>query len=114
MAQIYIEDKSSYMALQSLDKCLSYNFKVRQNPIYYLLRAKCEKADGHLEEALNTLNEIMNLPSFKNNNIPSMNIYLFFKKKKKKKKKKKNTFLRYYLNQLYFILNSFFILNYIL
>jgi len=89
MAQIYIEDKSSYMALQSLDKCLSYNFKVRQNPIYYLLRAKCEKADGHLEEALNTLNEIMNLPSFKNNNIPSMNIYLFFKKKKKKKKKKK-------------------------
>jgi tetratricopeptide repeat protein 21B len=71
MAQIYIEDKSSYMALQSLDKCLSYNFKVRQNPIYYLLRAKCEKADGHLEEALNTLNEIMNLPSFKNNNIPN-------------------------------------------
>jgi len=74
MAQIYIEDKSSYMAMQSLDKCLSYNFKVRQNPIYYLLKAKCEKADGQFEEALKTLNEIMSLPSFINSANSSNNI----------------------------------------
>jgi len=67
MAQIYIEAKSSYMAMQTLDKCLSYNFKVRQNPIYYLLKAKCEKADGQFEEALKTLNEILSLPSFISN-----------------------------------------------
>jgi len=67
MAQIYIEAKSSYMAMQSLDKCLSYNFKVRQNPIYFLLKAKCEKADGQIDESLKTLNEIMTLPSFINN-----------------------------------------------
>jgi len=72
MAQIYIEAKSSYMAMQSLDKCLSYNFKVRQNPLYYLLKAKCEKADDQIEESLKTLNEIMNLPSFKNDTIPSI------------------------------------------
>jgi len=72
MAQIYIEAKSSYMAMQSLDKCLSYNFKVRQNPLYYLLKAKCEKAEGQIEESLKTLNEIMNLPSF-NSDTPTNN-----------------------------------------
>ena len=42
-------------AQQSLEVGLSYNFQVRDHPLYHLINAKVLKDQGNLDEAISTL-----------------------------------------------------------
>ncbi len=42
---------------------LSYNFEVRNHPIYHLINAKVQKEQGQVKEAIETLNTAMDLVS---------------------------------------------------
>ena len=48
-------------AQQSLEVGLSYNFEVRDHPIYHLINAKVMKTNGNMEDAIKTLQVALNL-----------------------------------------------------
>ncbi len=52
-------------ASQSLEYGLSYNFQIKNHPIYHLIKARIFKQQGNNQEALKTLQLAMNLPGVK-------------------------------------------------
>ncbi|KAI5637396.1 tetratricopeptide repeat domain-containing protein [Phthorimaea operculella] len=52
LAQIYIQQKAFSKAAQSLEMCLSYNFKVRDSAMYHFLNGVILKNSNKLQEAL--------------------------------------------------------------
>lgn len=52
ISQIHIHQKSHQRAAQSLEVCLSHNFKVRENPMYHLLQGIVQKSQSLYEECL--------------------------------------------------------------
>uniref|UniRef100_A0ABI7YG35 Tetratricopeptide repeat domain 21B n=1 Tax=Felis catus TaxID=9685 RepID=A0ABI7YG35_FELCA len=50
---------------QSLELCLSYNFKVRECPLYHLIKAQSQKKMGEIAEAIKTLHMAMSLPGMR-------------------------------------------------
>uniref|UniRef100_A0A3B3R4B6 Tetratricopeptide repeat domain 21B n=1 Tax=Paramormyrops kingsleyae TaxID=1676925 RepID=A0A3B3R4B6_9TELE len=62
MAQIYLLQSNFKHASQSLELCLSYNFEVREHPLYHLIKAQTQKKMGELQEAIQTLQMALSLP----------------------------------------------------
>ncbi|KAL3836422.1 hypothetical protein ACJMK2_021855 [Sinanodonta woodiana] len=65
MAQIYLHQNNFKLANQSLEVGLSHNFEVREHPIYNLIRARIQKKQGEIAEAIKTLQIAMGLPGVK-------------------------------------------------
>ena len=61
MAQIQLHQGNFMNAQQSLEVGLSYNFEVRDHPIYHLINAKVLKTNGNLQDAIKTLQTALNL-----------------------------------------------------
>ncbi|XP_027210397.1 tetratricopeptide repeat protein 21B-like isoform X1 [Penaeus vannamei] len=61
MAQIQLHQGNFKQAQQSLEVGLSYNFEVREQPTYHLVRARVMKKQGQYQEAINTLKSCLNL-----------------------------------------------------
>ncbi|XP_070278930.1 tetratricopeptide repeat protein 21B isoform X2 [Myotis yumanensis] len=62
MAQVYLSQDKFKLCSQSLELCLSYNFKVREYPLYHLIKAQSQKKMGEIGEAIKTLHTAMSLP----------------------------------------------------
>ena len=63
--QIHLHN-SNYSACEaSLENGLSYNFEVKDSPIYHIIKAKTQKKQKLYEDALNTLTVAMNLRGMK-------------------------------------------------
>ncbi|KAJ3224194.1 Tetratricopeptide repeat protein 21B [Clydaea vesicula] len=65
MAQIHLTNNHSKLATQSLEMGMSYNFEVRNIPMFHIIKAKALKMEGLYEEALNSLNFAISLPGIK-------------------------------------------------
>ncbi|XP_051479134.1 tetratricopeptide repeat protein 21B isoform X2 [Apus apus] len=65
MAQVYLAQNNTKLCSQSLELCLSYNFEVREHPIYHLIKAQAQKKMGELSEAIKTLKMAKNLPAMR-------------------------------------------------
>ena len=61
MAQIQLHQGNYLNAQQTLEVGLSYNFEVRDHPLYHLINAKVLKGQGDVEEAVDTLQVAMSL-----------------------------------------------------
>jgi len=73
MAQIHLY-KGNYLACdQSLENGLSYNFEVRNSPLYHIIKARALKKLGKTEECLKTLKTAMTLPAVKKTNQGKQN-----------------------------------------
>uniref|UniRef100_A0A8C9WIP1 Tetratricopeptide repeat domain 21B n=1 Tax=Scleropages formosus TaxID=113540 RepID=A0A8C9WIP1_SCLFO len=62
MAQIYLLQGNFRLSSQSLELCLSYNFEIREHPLYHLIKAQAQKKMGELQEAIQTLQMALSLP----------------------------------------------------
>ncbi|XP_067824088.1 tetratricopeptide repeat protein 21B-like [Heptranchias perlo] len=62
MAQIYLSQCNFKECSHSLEMGLSYNFQVRNHPIYHLIKARALKKMGNLTEAITTLKTAISLP----------------------------------------------------
>uniref|UniRef100_A0A6J0TFY9 Tetratricopeptide repeat protein 21B n=1 Tax=Pogona vitticeps TaxID=103695 RepID=A0A6J0TFY9_9SAUR len=69
MAQVYLLQNNFKLCSQSLELCLSYNFEVREHPVYHLIKAKAQIKMGEIAEAIKTLQMAMNLPGMRS--VPS-------------------------------------------
>lgn len=65
MARINLSQGNGSAAKQCLEVGLSYNFEVRESPIFHLIQAQIEQADGKLEDAIRTLAKAMKLPGIR-------------------------------------------------
>ncbi|XP_061174848.1 tetratricopeptide repeat protein 21B-like isoform X2 [Saccostrea echinata] len=65
MAQIHLYQNNFKLANQSLEVGLSYNFEVRDHPLYHLIKARILKKSGDSAEAVKTLQMAMALPGVK-------------------------------------------------
>ncbi|CAH3123731.1 unnamed protein product [Pocillopora meandrina] len=65
MAQIHLLQGNFKLSEQSLEVGLSYNFEVRNHPLYHLIKARVQRKMGHPEESVNTMHAAMNLPGVK-------------------------------------------------
>lgn len=65
MAQINVASNQPKLAIQSLEASMSYNFQVRNMPMFHIIKAKALKMQGLYDEALSTLNTAMSLPGIK-------------------------------------------------
>ncbi|XP_072174244.1 tetratricopeptide repeat protein 21B-like [Diadema setosum] len=65
MAQIYMHQGNYQQSSQSLEVGLSYNFEVREMPLYHLIKARTQKKMGEMEECCKTLQAAMALPGVK-------------------------------------------------
>ncbi|XP_068223465.1 tetratricopeptide repeat protein 21B-like [Palaemon carinicauda] len=61
MAQIQLFQGNYKQAQQSLEVGLSYNFEVREQPTYHLVRARVLKKEGQYAEAIKTLKSCLSL-----------------------------------------------------
>ena len=61
MAQVQLYQGNFMNAQQSLEIGLSYNFEVRDHPIYHLINAKVLKEQGNLQDCIKTLQTALNL-----------------------------------------------------
>ncbi|XP_069186237.1 tetratricopeptide repeat protein 21B isoform X2 [Procambarus clarkii] len=61
MAQIQLYQGNYKQAQQSLEVGLSYNFEVREQPTYHLVRARVLKKQEQYVEAINTLRSCLNI-----------------------------------------------------
>ncbi|KAJ3592050.1 hypothetical protein NHX12_007180, partial [Muraenolepis orangiensis] len=62
MSQILLLQGQFQLCSQSLELCLSHNFKVRERPLYHLIKAQAQKKTGELVEAIQTLQMALGLP----------------------------------------------------
>lgn len=62
MAQIHLFRNNFSACEASLENGLSHNFEVKDSPIYHIIKAKIQKQQNNLEEAMKTLKITMNLP----------------------------------------------------
>uniref|UniRef100_A0A914W2S6 Tetratricopeptide repeat protein 21B n=1 Tax=Plectus sambesii TaxID=2011161 RepID=A0A914W2S6_9BILA len=67
MAQIFLQKNNFKQASQSLEVGLSFNFQVRDHPLYHLIKARIQKRSNHMEGAVQQLEAAMALPGFKSN-----------------------------------------------
>ncbi|VDN36373.1 unnamed protein product [Gongylonema pulchrum] len=65
MAQVHLHKNNYEESRKSLDVGLSYNFKVREHPLYHLIRAKLLKQSKQIDASIQTLQKAIELPSFK-------------------------------------------------
>ncbi|KAH9507420.1 Tetratricopeptide repeat protein 21B [Bulinus truncatus] len=65
MAQIHLNQNNFKLANQSLEVGLSYNFQVRDHPLYHLILARILKKQGNMADAIKTLQMAMTLPGVK-------------------------------------------------
>ncbi|XP_069503848.1 tetratricopeptide repeat protein 21A isoform X2 [Ambystoma mexicanum] len=65
MAQIYLSQGNFSECSLSLETGVSHNFKVRDYPLYHLIKARALKMNGDLPEAIKTLKIIMSLPEMR-------------------------------------------------
>uniref|UniRef100_A0A8C3VGA4 Tetratricopeptide repeat protein 21B n=1 Tax=Catharus ustulatus TaxID=91951 RepID=A0A8C3VGA4_CATUS len=65
MAQVYLAQNNTKLCSQSLELCLSYNFEVREHPVYHLIKAQTQKKLGEIPEAIKTLQMARNLPGMR-------------------------------------------------
>ncbi|KAG9340863.1 hypothetical protein JZ751_020056 [Albula glossodonta] len=65
MAQIQLLQGNFKLSSQSLELCLSYNFQVREHPLYHLIKAQTQKKMGELQEAIQTLHMALSLPGLR-------------------------------------------------
>ncbi|XP_015214562.1 tetratricopeptide repeat protein 21B isoform X1 [Lepisosteus oculatus] len=65
MAQIYLLQGNFKLSSHSLELCLSYDFEVREHPLYHLIKAQVQKRMGQVQEAIQTLQIAMALPGRK-------------------------------------------------
>ncbi|XP_047136983.1 tetratricopeptide repeat protein 21B isoform X1 [Hydra vulgaris] len=65
MAQIYLQCNNYSACEASLENGLSFNFEVKNSPIYHIIKAKILKKNDNLDEALKTLVTAMNIPGVK-------------------------------------------------
>uniref|UniRef100_A0A8C8SD14 Tetratricopeptide repeat domain 21B n=1 Tax=Pelusios castaneus TaxID=367368 RepID=A0A8C8SD14_9SAUR len=65
MAQVYLYQNNFKLCSQSLELCLSYNFEVREHPVYHLIKAQTQKKMGEITEAIKTLQMAMSLPGMR-------------------------------------------------
>ncbi|XP_069472384.1 tetratricopeptide repeat protein 21B [Ambystoma mexicanum] len=65
MAQVYLSQNNFKLCSQSLELCLSYNFEVREYPLYNLIKAQTQKQMGEVPEAIRTLQLAMGLPGMR-------------------------------------------------
>ncbi|KAM5156061.1 tetratricopeptide repeat protein 21B isoform 3-T3 [Callospermophilus lateralis] len=65
MAQVYLSQEKFKLCSQALELCLSYNFNVRDYPLYHLIKAQSQKKMGEIAEAIKTLHMAMSLPGMK-------------------------------------------------
>lgn len=61
IAQIHIQQEHYQRAAQSLEICLSHNFDVRDNPMYYLLNGLIKKSQSQYDDALKCFQTAMNI-----------------------------------------------------
>lgn len=67
LAQIYIQQQAYTKAAQSLEMCLSYNFKVRDSAMYHFLNGVILKSAGQLHEALSSFSASLQIVTSKSN-----------------------------------------------
>ncbi|VDK84622.1 unnamed protein product, partial [Onchocerca ochengi] len=65
MAQIHFHKNNYEETSKCLDIGLSNNFKVREHPLYHLIRAKLQKNSKQFAASVKTLQKAIELPSFK-------------------------------------------------
>ncbi|KAK2186994.1 hypothetical protein NP493_181g04009 [Ridgeia piscesae] len=65
MAQIQLHQNNFKAANQSLEVGVSYNFEVRDHPLYHLIRSRIFRKQGDVAEAAKTLQLAMTLPGIK-------------------------------------------------
>ncbi|KAG9476518.1 hypothetical protein GDO78_003192 [Eleutherodactylus coqui] len=65
MAQIHLSQGQFTKGSQSLETGVSYNFKMREHPLYHLIKARVLKQTGRLSEAAQMLRMCMSLPEMK-------------------------------------------------
>ncbi|KAM9084618.1 tetratricopeptide repeat protein 21B isoform 2-T2 [Megaptera novaeangliae] len=75
MAQVYLSQEKFKLCSQSLELCLSYNFKVREYPLYHLIKAQSQKKMGEIAEAIKTLHMAMSLPGMRRTGTSSKSKY---------------------------------------
>ncbi|XP_078085798.1 tetratricopeptide repeat protein 21B [Mustelus asterias] len=69
MAQIYLAQCNFKECSHSLEMGLSYNFQVRDHPIYHLIKARALKKMGKISEAITTLKMAISLPGVRRGSI---------------------------------------------
>ncbi|XP_077010168.1 tetratricopeptide repeat protein 21B isoform X2 [Tamandua tetradactyla] len=75
MAQVYLSQEKFKLCSQSLELCLSYDFKVREYPLYHLIKAQSQKKMGEIAEAIKTLHMAMSLPGMRKTGSSSKSKY---------------------------------------
>lgn len=55
MAQIHFQEKNYQEGAESLEVGLSYNFKIREHPIYHMITAMVHKENANITECINSL-----------------------------------------------------------
>lgn len=66
IAQIHIQQNNHQRASQSLEICLSHDFKIRDNPLYHLISGIVQKTQQKYEDALKSLKMAMTLCGYYN------------------------------------------------
>ncbi|XP_072020597.1 tetratricopeptide repeat protein 21B-like isoform X2 [Amphiura filiformis] len=72
MAQIHLHLGNFSQSSQSLEMGLSYNFEVREMPLYHLIKARTQKKMGQNAECVRTLQAAMALPGVKKRSSSAM------------------------------------------
>ncbi|XP_032512890.2 tetratricopeptide repeat protein 21B-like [Danaus plexippus] len=67
LAQIYVQQSNFNKALQSLEMCLSYNFKIRDSAMYHFLNGVIIKNMNQIQDALASFNTSLQIANNKNN-----------------------------------------------
>lgn len=65
MSQIHLANDQHKQATQFLEMGLSYNFQVRNIPLFHILKARISKWEGNHKEALDALETALDLPGMK-------------------------------------------------
>lgn len=65
MAQIHLQQKNYQQGVQSLEVGLSYNFKIREHPLYHLINAMVHKENGNITECITSLKNVMDSSGLK-------------------------------------------------
>ncbi|KAG5885606.1 hypothetical protein JTB14_024787 [Gonioctena quinquepunctata] len=76
MAQIQVKNGMFDRATQSLEVCVSHNFKVRENPIYHYITALVDKNANNYADAIRSLSTALNLVNIRSKGKPQPEVSL--------------------------------------
>lgn len=62
--KIYVQKKDINEASKLLDIGLGFDFKVREHPLYYLIKARLEKQASRIKASVDLLKTALDLPIF--------------------------------------------------